>query len=72
MYHCMMAVPQEVKGYPLLSFPNVCVSEPKPGSVFCGEHHDLLTRHKVPVQKDEFLRYVGCKGTDCYCQLVYY
>lgn len=62
MYHCMMAVPQKVNGFPLLTFPNVCVNEPKPGSVFCREHHRFLTEHGVPVQKDEFLHHVGCKG----------
>ena len=72
MYHCMMAVPQEAKGFPLLSFPNVCVCEPKPGSVFCREHHDLLSRHRVPVQKDEFLRYIGCKGTNSSENIVLY
>lgn len=39
MCHCMFAVPMEIDGYPLLTFPNVCTQEPKAGSVFCGEHH---------------------------------
>lgn len=58
----MMAVTTEVDGYPLLSFPDVCVAEPKPGSVFCQEHFQLLEKHGVPTEKKDFLHYIGCKG----------
>ncbi|XP_053394211.1 uncharacterized protein LOC123566027 [Mercenaria mercenaria] len=64
MFHCMMAVPQKADGYPLLSLPNVCIREPMPGSVFCRDHHELLTRHNIPVKKDNFLKHVGCTATD--------
>lgn len=63
--HCMMAVPMEVNGYPLINFPNVCISEPKPGSVFCAQHEELLKKNNVPTVKQEFLKYLGCKGKWC-------
>ena len=58
----MMAVRTEVDGYPLLNFPDVCVAEPRPGSVFCSEHHDLLERNSIPTEKKAFPRHIGCKG----------
>ncbi|XP_055999024.1 uncharacterized protein LOC130047675 [Ostrea edulis] len=61
MCHCMFAVPMEVGGYPLLTFPNVCTLEPKHGSVFCKEHFNLLERHNIPTKKD-FLKFLGCAG----------
>ena len=57
-----MAVRTEVDGYQLLNFPDVCVAEPKPGSVFCHEHHHLLERHSIPTEKKDFFRHIGCKG----------
>uniref|UniRef100_A0A8W8P019 Uncharacterized protein n=1 Tax=Magallana gigas TaxID=29159 RepID=A0A8W8P019_MAGGI len=60
MCHCMFAVPMEIDGYPLLTFPNVCTQEPKAGSVFCGEHHQLLERHQIPTKKEDFLKFLGC------------
>ena len=62
--HCMLAVETEVEGFPLLNFPNVCSEEPKPGSVFCMKHHELLQSHSIPTEKNEFLKHIGCKG---YC-----
>ncbi|CAC5418866.1 unnamed protein product [Mytilus coruscus] len=58
--HCMFSVPMEVDGYPLLSFQNVCTSEPKAGSVFCSDHHELLLRHNIQTKKEDFLHYIGC------------
>lgn len=54
MCHCMFAVPMEIDGYPLLTFPNVCTQEPKAGSVFYGEHHQLVERHQIPTKKKPF------------------
>lgn len=67
MCHCMFAVPMEIDGYPLLTFPNVCTQEPKAGSVFCGEHHQLLVRHQIPTKKEDFLKFLGCAGN---CMLI--
>lgn len=63
MCHCMFAVPMEIDGYPLLTFPNVCTQEPKAGSVFRGEHH------QIPTKKEDFLKFLGCAG-DCILILV--
>nr|XP_022315777.1 uncharacterized protein LOC111119663 [Crassostrea virginica]XP_022315778.1 uncharacterized protein LOC111119663 [Crassostrea virginica] len=60
--HCMMAIPMEVNGYPLLNFPNVCTSEPAPNAVFCQEHLKILSKYKIPTEKKEFLEHIGCKG----------
>ncbi|KAJ8309388.1 hypothetical protein KUTeg_014262 [Tegillarca granosa] len=35
MPHCMFAVENEVHGYPLINFPDVCTNEPMANSVFC-------------------------------------
>lgn len=67
MCHCMFAVPMEIDGYPLLTFPNVCTQEPKAGSVLCGEHHQLLERHQIPTKKEDFLKFLGCAGN---CMLI--
>ncbi|WAR06262.1 hypothetical protein MAR_021631 [Mya arenaria] len=69
IFHCLMSVPQHVDGYPLLSFPNVCVNEPRAGSVFCQEHFQLLQRNGVPTEKKSFLQHVGCKGADSTSQM---
>lgn len=61
MCHCMFDVPMEIDGYPLLTFPNVCTQEPKAGSVFCGEHH------QIPTKKEDFLKFLGCAGN---CMLI--
>ena len=58
----MLAVQTEVDGFPLLNFPNVCSEEPKPGSVFCEGHHQLLEQKSIPTEKGAFLKYLGCKG----------
>eukprot|EP00105_Crassostrea_gigas_P020716 XP_011439576.1 PREDICTED: uncharacterized protein LOC105336802 isoform X2 [Crassostrea gigas] len=60
--HCMMAVPMEIDGYPLLHFPNVCTNEPSPNAVFCEEHLLILQRHNIPTDKKAFLEYIGCKA----------
>lgn len=65
--HCMFAVPMEIDGYPLLTFPNVCTQEPKAGSVFCGEHHQLFVRHQIPTKKEDFLKFLGCANN---CMLI--
>ncbi|XP_060583999.1 uncharacterized protein LOC132740163 [Ruditapes philippinarum] len=59
--HCMLAVPTEVKGSSLLTFPNVCTEEPMAGSVFCQNHYEVLVRNSVPTEKRAFLRFIGCK-----------
>ncbi|XP_052782723.1 uncharacterized protein LOC128218976 isoform X2 [Mya arenaria] len=69
IFHCLMSVPQHVDGYPLLSFPNVCVNEPRAGSVFCQDHFQLLQRNGVPTEKKSFLQHVGCKGADSTSQM---
>ena len=60
--HCMMAVPNEVKGYPLLNFPNVCTAEPAANSVFCKSHLTLLRDNNIPTEKKAFLRHLKCPG----------
>ncbi|CAG2206275.1 unnamed protein product [Mytilus edulis] len=62
MPHCMFAMEMEVQGFPLLNFPNVCTSEPKPGSVFCADHYKILKEKNIPTQKEEFLQFIGCKS----------
>ena len=62
MPHCMFAVEKEVKGIPLINFPNVCTNEPKPGSVFCTEHHTLLESKGIPTKKEDYLKHIGCKS----------
>ena len=66
--HCMLAVQTEVDGFPLLNFPNICSDEPKPGSVFCESHHQLLETKSVPTEKGAFLKFLGCKGK-LYCMV---
>ncbi|XP_052089781.1 uncharacterized protein LOC127726445 [Mytilus californianus] len=61
MPHCMFAMEMEVQGFPLLNFPNVCTSEPKPGSVFCADHYQILKDKNIPTQKEDFLQFIGCK-----------
>ncbi|XP_063436561.1 uncharacterized protein LOC134717993 [Mytilus trossulus] len=61
MPHCMFAMEMEVQGFPLLNFPDVCTSEPKPGSVFCADHYKILEEKNIPTQKEEFLQLIGCK-----------
>jgi hypothetical protein len=55
----MYPVEMEVKGYPLLNFPDVCTLEPKQGEVFCPEHLQFLKDHAIPTKKNAFLKYIG-------------
>lgn len=61
MPHCMFSVENEVHGYPLISFPDVCTNEPLKNSVFCKEHFGLLQLNGIPTKKEEFLQHIGCK-----------
>lgn len=62
MPHCMFSVENDVEGYPLINFPDVCTNEPLPNSVFCKDHQMLLQRNGIPTKKEDFLKHIGCKG----------